>query len=77
MSETEKKAYTDEEMLQAVKEGIFRIVSGHQSYTGPSGETYTKANLADLERLEKYYEQKVSAGKNRGGMKALQVRLCR
>lgn len=65
----------NEEMLRAIKEGIFRIVSGHQSYTGPNGETYTKANLADLERLEKYYEQKTAAAGR--GIRTVQVRLGR
>lgn len=74
---SEERIISDEEMLRAIKEGIFRIVSGHQSYTGPNGETYTKANLADLERLEKYYEQKTAASASRGGIKSIQVRLGR
>lgn len=69
------KLISDEEMLAAVREAIFRLVSGHQSYTGPNGETYTKANLSDLEKLEQYYEKKVVAknAKN-GGLSTFQVR---
>lgn len=77
MGDSEQKIFSDEEILHSIKQGIFRIVSGYQSYSGPNGETYTKANLGDLERLEKYYERKVSAKKNSGGIKTMQVRFGR
>lgn len=69
MSQTVK---TDEEILQDIKNGISGIAAGFQSYTGPAGETYTKANLSDLLKLEKFYENKITAGKS-GGVKTSQV----
>lgn len=69
------KIISDEEMLSAVREAIYRLVSGWQSYTGPSGETYTKANLSDLERMERYYEKKISAKNAKNcGISTVQVR---
>lgn len=68
----ENKPITDEEMLAAVRQAIFHLMTGFQSYTGPSGETYTRANLADLQRTEKQLESKI-AFKKSGGVYTRQV----
>lgn len=63
---------SDEEMLKAIRQGIYNIVTGHQSFTDVNGVTYTRANLGELERAEKYYSQKVQAKTN--GIRTMQVR---
>jgi len=56
--------YTDQQMLDKVREGIFNIVQKGQSYS-INGRTYTRQDLGDLESLEKYYQKRVSAGGGR------------
>ena len=55
--------YTDQQMLEQVREAIFAALN-HQSYS-INGRSFTRQNLSELQKMEDYYAAKVAraAGK--------------
>lgn len=66
--------YTDAELLALAREGIATILVKGQSYEF-MGRQFERADLADLQAIERHYEAKVSASSS--GLISVDVNLKR
>lgn len=72
---TTPSSRTDAELLAAVRDAIYRVTTGHQSFT-IDGVVYTLANLDQLRRMEAALSTRVaqtSSGAGYGGIRSTQV----
>lgn len=57
-------ARSPDEMLEAVQNALFALVSGGVSSYSIAGRSFTKHSITELQRLEAYYQSQVSASRN-------------
>ncbi len=55
---------TPEEMLEAVQNALFALISGGVSSYSIAGRSFTKHNISELQRLESHYSAQVSSSRN-------------
>lgn len=68
-------ARTPEEMLEAVQNALFALISGGVSSYSIAGRSFTKHNLSELQRLESHYQSQVASTRN-GIVTYADMRVC-
>jgi len=56
--------YTDQQMLDSIREAIVKVAESGQSYRLASGAQVTRADLTRLEAMEQTYQDRVNDAAN-------------